>query len=499
MRRIFVIAFWEWKQFLKTRRFWLVTFLAPVVAAALLLMPTYYYQTSQANQSQVIGCVSLDTTHYCEMLSDRLLAEMETNTRFGKLLIESIPPDTSDALRMDIIERDALKYALDSLYSAYDKVQERRQYLFSRPDSPTKTRLLRESYDELIATREQLDLSRETSKRLSVRVDTLMRRETLSKADSLLNTKRISGYIVINPPKFFDGKVEFHSRQPRNVASLQPLEHALQVLLVEERMRQSDFQVDKIQEMMRPVIIEEVLAEGSAKYRFSVRETYIAPVILLVCFLVVLLTTTMFLAISIHTEKSRRMAELIIASASTFQIVTGKSLGIWLLGIVQILAGTLVAGLLIQLNMLSSIAVPFLDWEYAGWFTLYYTFGYLLFGAWYITVGALSRRKSEMYRLLFVLNAVVLLPLALVVYVLFSPASILVRFLSYIPVFSPALMVIRTPIAPPPVMEYYITGTIMFIFILLGFSIAGKVFRNSNLDQSRLPVVQRLVALLQAR
>lgn len=305
MKKSFVIAFWEFRRFLLHTRFWVYTLLVPLVAAAALFLPTYYYQHQQRNTSLVIGCVSLDSTDICQQLSDRLVLDWDTPGISRNILLEPILPDTTELLRMDLLELQALKSALDSLQAAYQTIQKRREYLFGRPESGTKNRLLKESYDELIATREQLDVTEESYTDLKRRVEALLREQTLHKADSLLAENRIGGYLLLKPDRFASGIVEYFTRAPHTSGNLQMLEHALQVVSVEQRMRQYNFQTEQIYDVLHPVVIKEVLSEAVVNYAFTAREIYLYPGFALLLLLLSLITTGGFVGTSIFLDKKK--------------------------------------------------------------------------------------------------------------------------------------------------------------------------------------------------
>ena len=499
MKRVLVIIGWEFWQHLRTRRFWVTTLFIPLLFTTLVVMPSLYYHRTEVNLNQVIGCVSFDTTNYfCRILSERLHDEFSGDAA-PRLLIESITPDTTESLRMDLVERRMLGHAFDSLSAAYTQIQERRRYLFSRTATGTRTKQLKESYDELISTREQLDLNLEAFKRMTTRLDTMIQHAALRKADSLLTQKRIAGYITIDASSFLDGVVDFYVKRPMNLAGLQPLEHALQVILVEKRMHKDGVQVDKIQEMLRPVVIREILAEGSGRFPFSLLSTYLAPLVVLVFLLTGLITATGFLSHSVIAEKFHKIIEFLYAAGSPGQILVGKTLGIWLLGLFQMAVWILLIVVLVGLNVLNPEQFLFLNWENVAWSIVYFSLGYLFFSTIYITICAMMNSTTAANRAVRWLHLLLIFPAVLSAYAIFSPNALLARFLSYFPFLTPSFMILRIPIDQPPAVDFYITITIMVLFIVLGFSIAGKVYRYGNLSHTDAPLFTRLLTLLQHR
>lgn len=494
MRRFWVIAGWEFKRYLRSRSFLLSTFISPIIFAGLIFIPAMYYENSQTSQDQVIGCVEFDTTSYCQLISERLTGNIDLRDgNAPRILLEPIVPDTTAQLRDDFRNLLVAQHRLDSLDEAYNKVKERRKYHFQRSDSPTKTQLLSKSYEEMISTRELRDLAEIEYSRLQSKVDTMVEKAVLGKADSLLQVKRISGYLRIDPGTFQQGVVEFHSEQPINFLRLQPLEQVLQGILVEERMRGEGITVNKIQELLQPIMIQELLLEGSQKHEFKFMVTYLAPVIAILFLFVGIFTSSGFLFRSIVDEKSERVVESLLSSASSFQLVGGKIFGLGLLGLFQVLIWMSMAGLLILINLIPVKDIILLTFENAGLFLLYFLLGYLLFAAIYAGTASVSVNRHDAFQLGQMVRILSLFPLALAILVLLSPNSMLVRFLSFVPFLSPTFMLLRTPLGQPPLLDYYISIGVMLVFIILAVLFAGKIYRAASLIYRKRPSLKSIM------
>lgn len=497
MIRFFVIAAWEFMRYLKSRGFLLATFLSPLIFTAFILIPSFYYENTRLTQDQVIGCVEIDTTSYSQLLAERLSTALAEDDMQPRILLEPILPDTSSRMRRDIINLIATRESLDSLDEAYNKVKERRKYHFQRPNSRTKTRLLSESYEEMISTREQRDLAEIDYNRMQTNLDSLVEKAVMNKADSLLRVKRISGYLLLDARTFERGIVEFHSLQPVNFLHIQPLKQALQVMVVEERMRQEEITVTKIQEMLQPLVIQQLLIEGANKREFKFLITYIAPVVAVLLLFVSIISNSGFLFTSIVSEKSSRILEILVSSVNTFQLIGGKMFGLGMLGLFQILIWMFTTFLLMAANIIPAEDIGFLTLNNAGLYVLYYFLGYLFFASIFVAVGSLSADYQDAHQLGLTVRIISIIPLALIVLVLLAPNSALIRFLSFIPVLTPTFMVLRTPLAQPPMIDYYISAGIMLLFIVLTALLGGKIFRIASIMYSQKASLRTLMDTLQ--
>lgn len=499
MKRFFLIITWEFWRHLQSRKFFLATFVSPLVLAAIVLIPAFYYEQSQLNQEQIIGCVEVDSTTYSQLLSERLANIFDTDRSSPRILLESILPDTSAKMREDLAKLETAKYNLDSLNESYNKIKERRKYHFQRPDSRTKQRLLQESYDEMITTRELRDLAEIEYTRLQANADSIVEKAVLNKADSLLQTKRIAGFIIIDSRTFKEGIIEFHADQPINFLRVQPLEHALQVILVEERMRDEGITVAKIQELVQPVEIQELLVEGTNKHEFKFMVTYLAPIIAVLLLFIAIFTSSGFLFSTITFEKSHHISELLISSVNSVQIIGGKIIGFGLLGILQVLIWMFLVVMLILTKIIPAESIVFLTLDNAGLFLWYFMLGYLLSASIFAGMGALSSVDRHLYQFTQFIRILSVFPIALVILVLMSPNSILVRFLSFIPFLTPTFMILRTPLGQPPSIDYYISSGIMIVTILFFLFVSGKIFRTATLTRYPKRSLKGILEFLHAK
>lgn len=499
MKGFFLVTVWEFWRHLRSRKFLLATFVSPLIFAAILIIPSMYYEQSQVSREQIIGCVELDSTSYSQLLSERLSSQLDAAGSFPRVLLEPILPDTTPEMRHDFLKLETVKVLFDSLEEEYNKIKERRKYHFQRPDSPTKQKLLSESYNEMISTRELRDLAEIDYNRQRSAIDSMVEKAVLNKADSLLKSKRIAGYILVNARTFKEGVVEFHAGQPINFLRIQPLEHALQVMLVEERMQVEGITVSKIQELLKPIIIQELLVEGTTKHEFKFIVTYLPPVMAVLLLFIAIFTSGGFLLSSITSEKSKHVLELLLSSAHPAQLIAGKIIGLGFLGIFQVLLWMLIALLLILVRIIPADDIVFLTFENAGLFLFYFSLGYLLSASVFVGAGALSSLDRSSHSLTQIIRILSVSPIALIILVLISPDSMLVRFLSFIPFLTPAFMVLRTPLGQPPLIDYYISSGIMVVTILLCLFVSARIFRKAGLSPHPPRSVKGILELIQTR
>ncbi|TSE00368.1 ABC transporter permease [Skermania sp. ID1734] len=180
-------------------------------------------------------------------------------------------------------------------------------------------------------------------------------------------------------------------------------------------------------------------------------------------------------------EKSSRVVEVLLASLRPWQLMTGKVLGIGVVGLIQMaIYGAVGIGLATGLGVLSisaSAAAGIVVWLIA-----WYLLGYFLYAFVCAAAGALVSRQED--------AAGVVMPVLLPViggYVLgisilpSDPGSTLCEVLSVIPVFAPTLMPMRLAMGGVPVWEMVLSVVLVIGAIPLLIWLSGVIYGNAVL------------------
>lgn len=496
MKSIVIITIWEFIRHFRSRGFLLATFVSPLLFAAVILIPLLFLEQPNPEQLRIIGCLEVDTTGICPEIQSRFREFREDDNSALNLQLVTISPDTSLPLRNRYKEVERLKIQLDSLNDAYNKIKERRKYVFQKPKTPTREALLKQTYGELVKTREARDLIQLEYQKVKKHSDSLWQNELIRKADNILRNKEMEGYLLIDPQQFSEGVVEFHSLLPANFLQIEPIKQSLQVAIVEERMKQEGIRVGKIQEWLKPIALKEIQLQGREKKEFDFMTNYLGPVVVVLFLFVSIFTSSGFLFNGLIKEKTNRVIEILLSSVHHIQLITGKIAGLGLLGVLQILIWFIITFLLIVSNVLNVGEIAFLTMKNAGLFLLYYLLGFLLFSSVFIGIGSLLSDAEDAKNLNQLMRLLSIFPIVLAVLVLESPNSLAVRILSYMPPLTPTFMILRTPLGNPPATDYYITVGIMGAAILVCLLIAVRMFRIGSLLNGKKPSFRQFVSLL---
>lgn len=179
-------------------------------------------------------------------------------------------------------------------------------------------------------------------------------------------------------------------------------------------------------------------------------------------------------------EKSSRVVELLLSTIKPVHLLTGKVLGLGLVGLVQLLilsaiglVGALSANLLTIPSAAAGALVSAVVW---------YLLGFFLYASIYAAAGSLVSRQEELQSTVTPIMFPLFIPFILAVSVLPNdPRNTLSTVLSFIPLFSPTLMPARAAMGVAPLWQVLVAIGLTLASIVAVVALAARIYRNSVL------------------
>lgn len=310
---------------------------------------------------------------------------------------------------------------------------------------------------------------------------------TIEVAQSLLDSMAIDGYVVIPEDIFSAGRVKFYVRKG-NFAVGTRLEKAFDDVLIAMRLERYGVGLDEIAEITKGVVLETIRVTPKGEQKLSELDFFILPLIAFFILFLTIFNTSQSLMRSLIVERSSRLVEIILSSVTPGEFMTGKILGLGLLGLTQIVIYLLIG------YYASSTRGLNIDFGYTTIiFFIYFVLGYLFYAAIFCTMGALFTSEYEAQHAMSIISMLVVLPVIFSTYIVFNPDSVITYIVSFIPIFTPFVMVLKVGVDLASVWEVIGTSIILLIFVVLTIIIGGKVFRTAILMYGKRPTLPELV------
>ena len=211
-------------------------------------------------------------------------------------------------------------------------------------------------------------------------------------------------------------------------------------------------------------------------------------------------------------EKSNRIVEIIVSSVKPFQLMMGKIIGIALVGLTQFIMWILLIMLLSTIG-LASMGLPvdtlmsanmpqeaasmnvnlsaealngieiFQSFNWTSiiiWFILFFLGGYLLYASLFAAIGGAVDNNEDSQQFTLAITIPVLLALYIGIYGAMNPDGPLVFWCSFIPFFSPVVMMVRLPMGVP-FWQIALSFGLLVVTFLLCVKLAAKIYRTGIL------------------
>jgi ABC-2 type transport system permease protein len=179
-------------------------------------------------------------------------------------------------------------------------------------------------------------------------------------------------------------------------------------------------------------------------------------------------------------EKSSRVVELLLSSVRPWQLMAGKVLGLGVLGFVQM-------GLVVAAGVGAQVATGALDLpvgDLAGtvvWSLVWFVAGYTLYALLYAAFAATVSRQEDIGGVTAPIQVVLMAGYFMCFTLVPSdPDGLLVRILSFVPVFAPLLMPVRAVFGAPWWEQALSLGVTVVVVVALVW-LAGRMYSNSVL------------------
>lgn len=214
--------------------------------------------------------------------------------------------------------------------------------------------------------------------------------------------------------------------------------------------------------------------------------------------LIVAIMNSMALLQGVIEEKSTRMIEVLLSCATPWEIVGGKILGVVgvaLFTIVLWVGSAMILGSLFASSsagaMIDGALTALSDPVLTGLIILYFLCGLLIYGAIFLTIGSMSASLADAQAYLGPSMMIIMLPNLLIAAIFNAPNGTLATAISYFPIYTPYIMLMRIG-AHPPVLDIVATSLLSVAVAVFLVWNAGQTFARHALTTEKPPALKRL-------
>jgi len=294
----------------------------------------------------------------------------------------------------------------------------------------------------------------------------------------------------------------FYTRNVAERSATRQLADRLRDAVIDLRVERSGLAVEReaIDALTAPVRLEtfQVSESGEVKKK-GFLQSYIGTFAFVMLLYASLLLYGIAVMRGILEEKSNRVIEVLLASVTPGQLMSGKILGIGLVGLTQVSVYMITAGSIrayVLSQRFSGTWTAIMDSFSLGrlaYFVLFFLLGYFLFTSLFAAVGAVCNSEQEAQNLQSPVILCLVIPMVTTFFFVTNPDSTAALVISLIPLFTPMVMFMRISVLTPPTWQIVASVLITLLTIVLLFRGVARVFRIGILMYGKRPSLAEIL------
>ncbi|TJY40805.1 ABC transporter permease [Cohnella pontilimi] len=318
----------------------------------------------------------------------------------------------------------------------------------------------------------------------------------------------LTGYLTFQENKeagFPD--VTYHAKSALGSGTSRSLSATLQAVKAQMVVEDAGLTEAQIKMLQTPVQLknEQIsLTNGTGKteeeQNTAIGLTYVVVILLFMSVMI----TGQLIATEITAEKSSRVMEIIVTSVSPLTQMWGKIIGMFVVAVLQI--AVILGALTVNINLphnaeafrAMGIRLDTIDPTMIVYAILFFLAGFFMYATLFAAVGSIVSRTEDLGQAVLPITMLTLVGFYVAMFGLTHPESPLIVICSFIPFFSPFLMVLRVGLANPGWWEVILAFVILIVSTLAIGWLSAKIYRAGVLMYGKRPSLKELVKAMKA-
>jgi ABC-2 type transport system permease protein len=259
---------------------------------------------------------------------------------------------------------------------------------------------------------------------------------------------------------------------------------------------------ERIARAGQPMQVEEKVLPSPTVQRDEENSlTFWIPYAAMLLFTMVMMMSSGLLLDSVGKEKQYRVMELLLMSVNPRQLLTGKIVGLGVLGLVQTLiwGGVALAALRLRGQAVNIPEGFELSGSILAWAVVFFLLGYAVYASLLAGLGALAPNIKDASQSTFVVIWPVMIPMFLVSILSKQPHGALATVLSLFPLTAPSTMLVRLVTGGVPWWQLVLSLTLLALTALFVLRAIANMFHAQHLLSGQPFAVRRYLRVILGR
>ena len=294
-----------------------------------------------------------------------------------------------------------------------------------------------------------------------------------------ISTREIDDYLWLTDDAIAAHTVSWNGREMPSAREKAWLGDTLSRITLQQELAKKGVTAAQAGDLLKPVKVDSFRVEGTKETKSSGTARILEIVVMIMLIYMAVLFYGISVMRSVLEEKNSRIMEVLLSSATSTELMAGKILGVGAVGLTQIGAWIIMAGmfalpaLAMQPNLSSLEVSPFVFASFAIFFLL----GYLLYSTMYAAIGAVTTTEQEAQQMQFLIVIPLVLSVFMMMPVIRTPDSVAMISMSLIPFFAPILMFARIVVQTPPLWQILLSVVLLIATEAFLLVFCARIYR----------------------
>jgi ABC-2 type transport system permease protein len=320
--------------------------------------------------------------------------------------------------------------------------------------------------------------------------------ETRAELKRRMAAGRLDGYLWLSDQALASRKIAYVARETNDFIEVATLQAALKTALLRQELLFRGVSAADADKFIKPVDLDAVTLKGGQEKHDGGPMQFISAIVLVMMLYMTLILYGVAVMRSVLEEKTSRVMEVVLSSATARELMAGKILGVGAVGLTQIAIWivigliTTIPGLMAARGQLSGLS---LSPAALPAFAVFFVLGYLLYSALYAALGAMVNTEQEAQQWQFFVILPIVVPVMMMAYVIRQPNAPLSVWMSLVPFFAPILMYIRVVVQTPPLWQIALCIALLLVTLWGVVALCSRIYRVGILMYGKRPTLPEIV------
>jgi ABC-2 type transport system permease protein len=211
--------------------------------------------------------------------------------------------------------------------------------------------------------------------------------------------------------------------------------------------------------------------------------TYFMPYAVMMLFYIIILSTASLMLSTVAKEKENRVMEILMVSVTPRQLLTGKVVGLGLVGLLQTITWVGTGRLLLARSGTTfNLPIAFqLPASFLIWGLIFFILGYAVYASLMAGLGALVPNLREASQATFVVIFPLVIPMFLNSVLINEPNSLLSVILSVFPFTAPVAMMTRLAAGGVPLWQTLLAAVLLAVTAVMVVRAVARMFHAQTI------------------